>query len=41
MLNEKRKAENSNRPESQEAVKLSCGLGATFILTIIEIQITK
>ena len=24
MLNEKRKAENSKKPESQEAVKLSC-----------------
>ena len=28
MLNEKEKPENNTKPESQEAVKLSCGLGA-------------
>ncbi len=31
MLNEKRNAENSNKSESHEAVKLSCGLGGYAI----------
>ena len=32
MLNEKRKAKNSNKPESNEAVKLSYGLGCLLYL---------
>ena len=31
MLNEKRKAKNSYKAESQEAVKLSCGLGLLIL----------
>ena len=31
MLNEKRKPENSKKPEPYEAVKLSCGLGALMV----------
>ena len=30
MLNEKRKAENINKAESDEAVKLSCGLVTAY-----------
>jgi|YelNatPaOPRAMG01_1025707.scaffolds.fasta_scaffold65443_3 thioredoxin reductase len=41
MLNEKEKNKNSNKTEPNEAVKLSCGLGAFFISQQTQEELTQ